>query len=84
VPPAESHEQTAPAQPEPVVVQPPITIVLQDGQHFVVQNYAVMDATLWDFSKPVPRKIPLSSIDLSASARATSIAGGEFPELTAE
>jgi len=81
-PPSEYHEPAAPAQPEPVVVQPPITIVLQNGQKFVVQNYAVMDATLWDFSKPVARKIPLSTIDVSASARATSAAGAEFPELT--
>lgn len=81
-PPAVYREQSAPAQPEPVVVQPPITVVLQNGQKFVVQNYAVMDATLWDFSKPVARKIPLSAIDVSASAIATYEAGGEFPELT--
>jgi hypothetical protein len=67
---------------EPVVNQPPITVVLQSGQQFVVQNYAVMNGLLWDFSKPAVRKIPLASIDLSASARATSAAGADFPELT--
>lgn len=82
VPPSEYREPAGAAQPEPVVIQPPITIVLQNGQKFVVQNYAVMDATLWDFSKPVTRKIPLATIDVSASARATNAAGAEFPELT--
>jgi hypothetical protein len=82
-PSSEYQQQPAvPAQPEPVVVQPPITVVLQNGQKLVVQNYAVVDAMLWDFSKPVARKIPLSTIDVSASAIATYEAGGEFPQLT--
>jgi hypothetical protein len=73
--------QAPPIHDAPLENQPPITVVLQSGQQLVIQNYAVMNGMLWDFSKPAVRKIPLASIDLSASARATSAAGAEFPEL---
>jgi hypothetical protein len=90
VPQQEYHPQAEstpyqPVRPQPVIVeppQPPITIVLQNGKQLVVQNYAVMNGMLWDFTKAITLKIPLSSIDLSASARATNAAGVEFPELT--
>ena len=69
----------APAPP-----MPPITVVLRNGQRFTSQNYAVMDGTLWDFSHPVARKIPVASIDAAASVRATEQAGGEWPALNGE
>jgi hypothetical protein len=59
----------------------PITIVLRNGQQLQVQNYAVMDRTFWDFSRQPVRKIPVSSIDIGASTRATEATGGEFPKL---
>jgi len=61
---------------------PPITLVLRNGQQIQVQNYAVMDGVFWDFSKQPARKIPLSSINLQASAEATEANGGEFPDLS--
>lgn len=64
--------------PEPVI---PVTVVLRSGQKLQVQNYAVMGNTFWDFSKQPARKIPISSIDLSASSQATAANGGEFPDL---
>ncbi len=72
-------EAPAAAPPAPPVI--PLTVVLRDGQKLQVQNYAVMDHTFWDFSKQPARKIPISSIDVSASSQATAASGGEFPEL---
>jgi hypothetical protein len=46
-----------------------------------VQNYAVMNGVLWDFSRQPTRKIPIASIDVSASTSATEANGGEFPQL---
>jgi hypothetical protein len=59
----------------------PITLVLRNGQQMQVQNYAVMDQTFWDFTRQPPRRIPVSSIDIAASTRATEANGAEFPEL---
>ena len=61
--------------------QVPVTLVLRNGQQFQVQNYAVMDQTFWDFTRQTARKIPVSSIDVAASAKATQANGGEFPQL---
>ncbi|MFL6351616.1 MAG: hypothetical protein ACJ74Z_07175 [Bryobacteraceae bacterium] len=61
--------------------QVPITLVLRNGQQIQVQNYAVMDHIFWDFTRQPARKIPVSSIDISASTRATEATGAEFPQL---
>ncbi len=58
---------------------PPLTLILRDGQHLQVQSYAVVDQTFWDFTNATTRKIPLSNIDMAASAKATQANGGEFP-----
>lgn len=68
---------------EPERPQPPVTLVLRNGQRLTVSDYAVMDQTFWDFSKRPVHKIPLSNIDLVASQRATAAGGGEFPALPA-
>jgi hypothetical protein len=79
------HQQEAQpqpeSQPEPQPPPIPVTLILRDGQHLQVQNYAVMDHMFWDFSRQPTRKIPISSIDIAASARATEAKGGEFPQL---
>jgi hypothetical protein len=71
------------AEPQAESLPPaiPITLILRDGQQLQVQNYAVMDHTFWDFTKQPTRKIPISSIDIAASAKATEAKGGEFPQL---
>ena len=80
--------QSQPAGPVPPVVEqpsqppsPPITLVLTNGQSVRVQSYAVMDNTFWDFSGQTAHKIPLSSIDIPASTKATEAGGAEFPQL---
>ena len=74
------QQETAPSAP--VVTEPPITIVLRSGQKLRVDNYAVTNGVLWDFSKTPIRKIPVSSIDISASAQATEASGTDFPDLS--
>jgi hypothetical protein len=75
--------QPQPAQPDPPQPQVPVTLILKNGQQVQVQNYAVMNGVLWDFSRQPTRKIPIASIDVSASASATEANGGEFPQLSA-
>jgi hypothetical protein len=70
-------QPAAPPQPPPV----PVTLVLRNGEKLQVQNYAVTNNTFWDFTQRGARKIPLSNIDLAASAKATQANGGEFPQL---
>ncbi len=74
-------QQYAMQQEPPPPPQVPVTLVLRDGHQLQVQNYAVMDQTFWDFTRQPVRKIPLSSIDVAASAKATEAKGGEFPQL---
>jgi hypothetical protein len=76
-PPAQSNDAVRATTNE--VPAKPITVVLQGGQQFEVGSYAVMNGTLWDFSKTPARKIPLSSIDVAASTKATEESGAEFP-----
>ncbi len=77
-------QQYAMQQEPPPPPQIPVTLVLRDGQQLQVQNYAVMDQTFWDFTRQPVRKIPLSSIDVAASAKATEAKGGEFPQLVTQ
>lgn len=72
-PPAPQQEQIPPS--------PPIKLVLRSGQQLQVHDYAVVDGTFWDFTNSVTRKIPLSSIDIPASQKATEESGAEFPQL---
>jgi hypothetical protein len=73
IPQDESAQETTP--------HVPITLVLRNGQQIQVQNYVVMDRTFWDFTWQPARKIPVSSIDIAASMRATEANGAEFPRL---
>ncbi len=75
--PALPSSDSTPAAPP----SPPITVVLNTGQTLQVHDYAVMGDTFWDFSAQPARKIPLSKIDISASARASEANGAEFPQV---
>lgn len=69
------------AQEQPQPPPPPVMLVLRNGQQLKVENYAVMDQTFWDFSSQPTKKIPIANIDIAASAKATAVGGGEFPQL---
>ncbi len=77
--PAQPQSNTQQQEPPQV----PVTLVLRNGQQLQVQNYAVMDQTFWDLSRQPVRKIPIASIDVAASAKATEASGGDFPALGA-
>jgi hypothetical protein len=79
-----AQQRGAVPQDDPVqetTPQVPITLVLRNGQQIQVQNYAVMDQTFWDFTRQPARRIPVSSIDIAASTRATEAKGAEFPQI---
>ncbi len=86
---ATRNQQTQPPPDGPAMAQPeqqlpptpPIKLVLRTGQQIQVQDYAVVDGTFWDFTNQATRKIPISSIDIPASQKATEDAGAEFPQL---
>jgi hypothetical protein len=59
----------------------PLTLVMRSGQQLSVSNYAITDGVFWNFSKQPAQKIPVSDIDLAASAKATEANGGEFPAI---
>jgi hypothetical protein len=67
----------------PSVSSVPLTVVLRNGQEMQVQNYAIMGPTFWDFTHQPARKIPIATIDIAASTRATEAKGGEFPPISA-
>jgi hypothetical protein len=81
--------QRAPAEPPAPAAQetpqppsPPLTVVLTNGKTLQVQNYAVMENALWDLSSQPVHKIPISSIDIPASTKASEANGTEFPNLS--
>ena len=77
-----SSEPAAAAQEIPQPPSPPLTVVLTNGKTLQVQNYAVMENALWDLSSQPVRKIPISTIDVPASTKATEANGTEFPNLS--
>jgi hypothetical protein len=79
-PQAPSQAAVAPGSPSPGA---PLILILQNGQRLKLQSYAVMNQTIWDFSAQPARSLPVSSIDMTTSQRATEAAGGEFPLLDA-
>ena len=70
---------SAAGQASPVA---PITLVLRNGQELKVESFAVMNQTFWDFSRQPAKQIPLSTIDVGASEKATEANGAEFPRIT--
>jgi hypothetical protein len=70
-----------PSAGDPPQNDPPITLVLTNGNKLTMQSYAVMNGNFWDFSRQPARKIPLNTVDLAASKQATEASGAEFPEI---
>ena len=69
-----------PPQSDPTPPGSPIVVILKSGQRIEMQSYGIMNNLLWDFSRPNSRRIPLASIDVAASVKATEAVGGSFPE----
>lgn len=77
----QGYNSTGPPPNDPAPASAPVMLVLRNGQQLQVQNYAVMGDSFWDFSREPARRIPLSSLDVAASTKATEAGGGEFPAL---
>jgi len=74
-------EEAAPVEEPQAPKGPPIRLVLRTGQEVQVQDYAIVDGVFWDFTSQPVRRIPLSSINVPASQKATEDSGAEFPQL---
>jgi hypothetical protein len=67
-------------------VSDPTTLVFRDQHKEEVQNYAIVDHTVWVFTALRARKIPLSDLDVDATSKVNDERGVEFrvPEQTPE
>ena len=66
--------QKAPAE----VSSPPTVLVFRDRHTQEVQNYAVVGGTLWIFNEQHATKLPLSWLDIEATAKANDERGVDF------
>jgi hypothetical protein len=57
---------------------PATVLVFRDQRKQDVQNYAIVGQTLWNFSGPRTQKIPLSELDLAATAKLNDERGVDF------
>ena len=67
-----SHQEER-TQPSPATV-----LVFRDQRQQEVQNYAIVGQTLWNFAPQHTQKIPLSDLDLAATAKANDERGVDF------
>ena len=72
--------ETASQPPEPAV---PTILVFRDQHKQEVQNYAIVGQTLWAFSAGRTQKIPLASLDVTATEKANDDRGVAFHVPTA-
>ena len=70
---AQPREQARAEAAEPATV-----LVFRDKRKQEVQNYAIVGQTLWSFSGPRTQKIPISELDLAATAKANDERGVDF------
>lgn len=73
-PPAQSN--TAPRTKS--TPEPPTTLVFRSGKTEEVQNYAIVDHTMWVLNERLARKIPLSDLDIPATEKANDESGVGF------
>jgi hypothetical protein len=74
----ETQTPATTSTPVSLPAEPATVIVLRNGWQFETTNYAIMDDTLWNFSAKPLQKIPLASIDISASQKANATRGVDF------
>jgi hypothetical protein len=74
----ESEPEPIKAEAAPAAEQPETVLVFKDGHQLEVQNYAVVGSMLYDFTAGRRRKIALSELDLSATAKQNDDRGIDF------
>jgi ribosomal 50S subunit-associated protein YjgA (DUF615 family) len=67
-----------PSRQERAEVVPATVLVFRDQHKREVQNYAIVGQTLWNFAPQRTEKIPLSDLDLPATAKANDERGVDF------
>jgi hypothetical protein len=73
------YARSAPAPRESESVSLPATVlVFRDQRQQEVRNYAIVGQTLWNFAPQHTQKIPLSDLDLAATAKANDERGLTF------
>ena len=70
--------QSSPHQEDRTQATPATVLVFRNQHQQEVQNYAIVGQTLWNFSPPHTQKIPLSDLDLIATAKANDERGVDF------
>jgi hypothetical protein len=68
----------APHQPERIEAVLPTVLVFHDQHKEEVQNYAIIGLTLWVLDPQHKERVPLSDLDLAATAQANDDRGVEF------
>ncbi len=69
----------APAQASQQATNEPTTILVYRDEHQrEIQNYAIVDGLLWNFTAQRAEKIPLAVIDIPATIKANEDRGVEF------
>lgn len=66
------------SEPQPVSNQPDTLLVFKDGHQLEIANYAIVGSTLFDLTDGHRRKIALSELDLSATAKQNDDRGIDF------
>jgi hypothetical protein len=65
-------------EPEPAADQPQTVLVFKDGHQLEVQNYAIVGDTLVDLTEGHRRKVPLSDLNVEATAKQNDDRGIDF------
>jgi hypothetical protein len=68
----------AAAEDEPVSAQPDTLLVFKDGHQLEISNYAIVGTTLFDLTEGHHQKIPLSDLNLTATAKENDDRGIDF------
>ena len=73
-----SSAPSAAPDPAPEPPLPATVLVFKDQSKREISNYAIVGTTLWNFNGPRNERIPLSDLDLEATAEANEQRGVEF------
>lgn len=76
--PAESVEAAPAPEPAPAAEQPQTVLIFKDGHQLEVANYAIVGTMLYDLTEGHRRKIALSDLDLTATAKENDDRGIDF------
>jgi hypothetical protein len=65
-------------EPPGTTIMPATLLIFRDQHQKEIQNYAIVGQTLWNFAPQHTEKIPLSDLDLAATAKANDQRGLSF------